>query len=249
MKKRNDFPDFVPENDDFAYQDGHPDDPQGDYPDEYDPNWADDDDPVEVAGQADMFAHEDFWNASADDSEALPEEERESVSNYETLQEAEKRLEELRRLAEINAVEQEIADIGEVTEEKKEQIQNVREKYEALSEEEKGMVSNSDILREAEERLEKLKLLAIVGTWKSSIVGITLVYSFKEDGTYENYAQNPIGLKLSVQGGTYSYDGETVTLYHDGKENVFPVMITENSLIIMATDNNPIGDMIYTRVD
>ena len=46
--------------------------------------------------------------------EALPEEERESVSNYETLQEAEKRLEELRRLAEINAVEQEIADIGEV---------------------------------------------------------------------------------------------------------------------------------------
>ena len=122
--------------------------------------------------------------------EALPEEERESVSNYETLQEAEKRLEELRRLAEINAVEQEIADIGEVTEEKKEQIQNIREKYEALSEEEKGMVSNSDILREAEERLEKLKLLAIVGTWKSSIVGITLVYSFKEDGTYENYAQN-----------------------------------------------------------
>ncbi len=68
-------------------------------------------------------------------------------------------MEELRRLAEINAVEQEIADIGEVTEEKKEQIQNVREKYEALSEEEKGMVSNSDILREAEERLEKLKLL------------------------------------------------------------------------------------------
>ena len=76
MKKRNDFPDFVPENDDFAYQDGHPDDPQGDDPDEYDPNWADDDDPVEVAGQADMFAHEDFWNASADDSEALPEEEK-----------------------------------------------------------------------------------------------------------------------------------------------------------------------------
>ena len=76
MKKRNDFPDFVPENDDFAYQDGYPDNPQGDDPDEYDPNWADDDDPVEVAGQADMFAHEDFWNASADDSEALPEEEK-----------------------------------------------------------------------------------------------------------------------------------------------------------------------------
>ena len=76
MKKRNDFPDFVPENDDFAYQDGHPDDLQGDDPDKYDPNWADDDAPVEVAGQADMFAHEDFWNASADDSEALPEEEK-----------------------------------------------------------------------------------------------------------------------------------------------------------------------------
>ena len=66
----------MPENDDFAYQDGHPDDPQGDYPDEYDPNLADDDAPVEVAGQADMFAHEDFWNASAEDSEALPEEEK-----------------------------------------------------------------------------------------------------------------------------------------------------------------------------
>ena len=76
MKKRNDSPDFVPENDDFSYQDGYQDNPQGDSPDEYDPNWADDDDPVEVAGQADMFAHEDFWNASADDSEALPEEEK-----------------------------------------------------------------------------------------------------------------------------------------------------------------------------
>ena len=76
VKKRNDSPDFVPENDDFSYQDGYQDNPQGDSPDEYDPNWADDDDPVEVAGQADMFAHEDFWNASADDSEALPEEEK-----------------------------------------------------------------------------------------------------------------------------------------------------------------------------
>ena len=72
VKKRSNFPDFVPENDDFSYQDN----PQGDSPDEYNPNWADDDDPVEVAGQADMFAHEDFWNASADDSEALPEEEK-----------------------------------------------------------------------------------------------------------------------------------------------------------------------------
>ena len=53
MKKRNDSPDFVPENDDFAYQDGYPDDPQGNYPDdpqgnypdEYDPNWTDDGDP------------------------------------------------------------------------------------------------------------------------------------------------------------------------------------------------------------
>ena len=40
--------------------------------------------------------------------EALPEEERESVSNYETLQEAEKRLEELRRLAEINAIREKV---------------------------------------------------------------------------------------------------------------------------------------------
>ena len=76
MKKRNDSPDFVPENDDFAYQDGYQGDPQGNYPDEYDPNWTDDGDPVEVAGQADMFAHEDFWNASVDDVEALPEEEK-----------------------------------------------------------------------------------------------------------------------------------------------------------------------------
>lgn len=67
VKKRSNSPDFVPENDDFSYQDGYQDNPQGDSPDEYDPNWADDDDPVEVAGQADMFAHEDFWNASADD--------------------------------------------------------------------------------------------------------------------------------------------------------------------------------------
>ena len=40
-----------------------------------------------------------------------------------------------------------------------------------------------------------------------------------------------------------------MTLDHDVKENVIPVNIAVNSLIIMATDNNPIGDMIYTRVD
>ena len=55
VKKRSNFPDFVPENDDFSYQDGYQDNPQGDSPDEYDPNWADDDDPVEVAGGDFLF--------------------------------------------------------------------------------------------------------------------------------------------------------------------------------------------------
>ena len=86
VKKRSDSPDFVPENDDFAYsdapQDGYADDTPDEYqdgcPDDYpdEQNWGDDGEPVQIEGQADMFAHEDFWNAPTDDLEALPEVEK-----------------------------------------------------------------------------------------------------------------------------------------------------------------------------
>lgn len=50
-------------------------DPENGWPEEF-PEQEWEEEPVAVQGKADMFAHEDFWDAPPDDTEVLPEEEK-----------------------------------------------------------------------------------------------------------------------------------------------------------------------------
>lgn len=85
---------------------------------------------------------------------------------------------------EVKAVEKSIQEIGEVTKESKTQIDNARALYEALSEEEKNRVPNYDALERAEEELQEINRLAIVGMWKTTFIGIPVVVNFQSDRKY-----------------------------------------------------------------
>ena len=90
--------------------------------------------------------------------DALTEEEKAMVSNYETLVAAEKKLAELQKAADAaKAVEEKIDAIGEVTLDSREAIEAARAAYDALTEEEKELVSNYVKLLEAEKKLAELQ--------------------------------------------------------------------------------------------
>lgn len=76
---------------------------------------------------------------------------QEGVQNSDVLEAAEKELHSLR----AGEVEKLISQIGEVTIEKEEQIRNANSEFDALTTEEKNLVSNKDILTESLEILEK----------------------------------------------------------------------------------------------
>ena len=76
---------------------------------------------------------------------------QEGVQNADILEAAEKELHSLR----AGEVEKLISQIGEVTIEKEEQIRNANSEFDALTTEEKNLVSNKDILTESLEELEK----------------------------------------------------------------------------------------------
>ena len=82
--------------------------------------------------------------------DALSEDEKALVDNYSVLTAAEQKLGAL-------LVQEQIAAIGEVTEESEETIIEARAAYDALTEEQKALVGNEDTLIAAEEALEELK--------------------------------------------------------------------------------------------
>ena len=84
--------------------------------------------------------------------DALTEDEKALVGNYNYLTAAEETLEVL-------YVQKKIADIGEVTPDSASAISEARSAYEALSEEQKAQVENTDTLEAAEAALEDLKPL------------------------------------------------------------------------------------------
>ncbi|WP_426350054.1 leucine-rich repeat protein [Alloiococcus sp. CFN-8] len=97
--------------------------------------------------------------------DALTEEQKALVENYNLLLEAEKTFAELRAKAEeeaasaarVEAVKNAIEAIGEVTLEDEEAIKATRNAYDALSEDEKAKIDNYNKLTTAEETLAKLK--------------------------------------------------------------------------------------------
>lgn len=90
--------------------------------------------------------------------DALTEEQRAAVENYKQLQDAEDAFAAL--LEDVNAAEQVVKlidAIGQVTLERETAVVNARMAYDALAEDQKGLVSNYDILLAAEARLAELR--------------------------------------------------------------------------------------------
>lgn len=154
---------------------------------------------------------------------------------------------------EVKAVEKSIQEIGEVTKESKTQIDNARALYEALSEEEKNRVPNYDALERAEEELQEINRLAIVGMWKTTFIGIPVVVNFQSDGTYEIYVDMSLLFWLqtdtSNMKGSYSFDGSNLQL--DESEELISIIITGDSLILSSPSlkSAGYGDLFFTRYE
>ena len=111
----------------------------------------------------------------------LSDNQRQKVDNYETLTSAESKLAELKEdkaredKSKADEVISTIDAIGEVTLDKKDQISQARSSYDALSPDQKQLVSNYQALSEAEEQIEKLgQALAIGETVTTSQWSATL---------------------------------------------------------------------------
>lgn len=154
---------------------------------------------------------------------------------------------------EVKAVEKSIQEIGEVTKESKTQIDNARALYETLSEEEKTRVSNYDVLERAEEELQEINRLAIVGMWKTTFIGIPVVVNFQSDGTCEIYVDMSLLFWLQTDTsnlkGSYSFDGSNLQL--DESEELISIIITGDSLILSSPSlkSAGYGDLFFTRYE
>lgn len=154
---------------------------------------------------------------------------------------------------EVKTVEKSIQEIGEVTKESKTQIDNARALYEALSEEEKNRVPNYDALERAEEELQEINRLAIVGMWQTTFIGIPVVVNFQSDGTYEIYVDMSLLFWLqtdtSDMKGTYSFDGSNLQL--DESEELISIIITGDSLILSSPSlkSEGYGDLFFTKYE
>ena len=111
----------------------------------------------------------------------LSDNQRQKVDNYETLTSAESKLAELKEdkaqedKSKADEVISAIDAIGEATLDKKDQISQARSSYDALSPDQKQLVSNYQALSEAEEQIEKLgQALAIGETVTTSQWSATL---------------------------------------------------------------------------
>ncbi|MDE6149096.1 MAG: cadherin-like beta sandwich domain-containing protein, partial [Ruminococcus sp.] len=87
--------------------------------------------------------------------DALDDELKKSVSNYDKLLSAEDAISVIE--SEIKKVEEKITEIGNVTLEKEEAINSAREAFNALPEQSQSGVKNAKVLTKAEESLKKLK--------------------------------------------------------------------------------------------
>ncbi len=115
------------------------------------------DDAIEALGEvllkdeAAVVAARAAYNALTDDQRAL-------VKNEDALKAAEAKIAQLKEdTPKAQAVEKQIAAIGEVTKYKEEEIQSARIAYEALTDSQKALVGNLAVLEAAEKALEDLK--------------------------------------------------------------------------------------------
>lgn len=97
---------------------------------------------------------------------------------------------------------------------------------------------------------ESEQLSPLVGVWEGEIFGVKMVYEFMDDRTFKNYAQAS-STAVSIKGlnGTYSFDGETLSLYSsDEKESTLSASLAGDRLIVTVPYSDKSMDIIYSRV-
>ena len=87
----------------------------------------------------------------------------------------------------------------------------------------------------------------IVGTWESEAYGLTMIYMFEKDGTYENFIDSS-----SIQGteGTYVFDEEagTLSLTHEEETNTMEIKINGDVMVLtFDNDDGTHRDTIFKR--
>lgn len=131
-----------------------------------------------------------------------------------------------------------ILDIGDVTLESGEAIDNAYASYDALSDKEKAEVRNYDKLAAAKEKYDELLKTDITGTWCASFLGFDMTYCFYPDGTYENFMNSSAFQNTS---GTYTYDGERIKT-NTGRD--IPAKKVNYNTLIMTSEG---VDITYTK--
>ena len=114
---------------------------------------------------------EETIKAARDAYDALSEEQKAQVGNYQTLLDAEAKLADLKA---ADAVEKLIDAIGTVTLDSEETIKAARDAYDALTEEQKAQVGNYQTLLDAEAKLADLKAVDAVEKLIDAIGTVTL---------------------------------------------------------------------------
>ena len=114
---------------------------------------------------------EETIKAARDAYDALTEEQKAQVGNYQTLLDAEAKLADLQA---ADAVEKLIGAIGTVTLDSEEAIKAARGAYDALTEEQKAQVGNYQTLLDAEAKLAQLKAADAVEKLIDAIGTVTL---------------------------------------------------------------------------
>ena len=97
---------------------------------------------------------EEKIKTARDSYDALTDDQKKLVSNYDVLEKAEKDLADLKAAEEVT---KKINAIGDVTLESKDAIKEARTAYDALTDAQKELVSNKDVLEKAESTLKELQ--------------------------------------------------------------------------------------------
>ena len=155
---------------------------------------------------------------------------------------------------EVVVVEYLINQIGTVTLDSKQAIDDAEEAYGKLTDEDKKAVENYEILTSAQAEFDELEeeelLSSFVGVWEGELFGIKMVYEFLDDGTYENYAQaSSSAVSIKGTNGTYSFDGKTLSLNaSNGNVSTLTIALAGDRMIVTVPYSGKSMDIIYSKV-
>ena len=180
---------------------------------------------------------EETIRAAREAFDRLTETQKALVTNKTDLTQAEVLLSVLRDEAAAKAVEKKIAAIGSVTLQREKAVKTARESYEKLTDAQKALVKNLDVLEAAEETLALLKL---AGTDITEIYTATGKYLQQLDAPTvgaQNGEWRVIGLSRAGKAVDEAYYGSVkqyVAENIDKNGRLHPVKSTENSRLIVA---------------